>query len=275
MMFGVKLLISNIVLLLFNIFGVFMNERQQKIQAIINQTGETKLSELGSLFPDISTMTLRRDLEKLEAMGEIVRTRSGAKSIAYLSRLSEAQFSERESENITEKNSIAQTAYRYVKQESSIFLDTGTTVTGLARLLKSDRLFIITTAPNIALECAKNHDNTVFMTGGHLSSGNLSLSGVNALSFLDHINIDVAFMAASGFTFNNGFTCGSYDECQIKKRVIQKAAKVIMLMDSTKFDRNMPFTFASLTDIDLFITDYKITKDDLKDIQKSGITVDL
>jgi len=274
-MFDVKLLISNIALLYFNISGVIMNERQQKIQAIINESGETKLSELGLLFPDISTMTLRRDLEKLETLGEIVRTRSGAKSIAYLSRLSEAQFSERESENIAEKNFIAQTAYLYVKQESSIFLDTGTTVTGLARLLKNNRLFIITTAPNIALECAKNHDNTVFMTGGQLSSGNLSLSGVNALSFLDHINIDVAFMAASGFTFSNGFTCGNYDECQIKKRVIQKAAKVIMLMDNTKFDRNMPFTFADLADIDLLITDDKISKDDLKRVQKSGVTVNL
>jgi len=250
-----------------------MNERQQKIQRMISDTGEVKLSELESLFPDISTMTIRRDLEKLESLGEIVRTRSGAKSIAYLARLSEAQFSERESENIAEKNSIAQIAYQYVKQESSIFLDTGTTVTGLARLLKNDKLFIITAAPNIALECAKNQDNTVFMTGGQLSRGNLSLSGVNALSFLEHINIDIAFMASSGFTFNNGFTCGSYDECQIKKRVIEKAAKVIMLMDSSKLGRNMPFTFAGLNEIGVLITDSKILKDDLKRIQKSGVTV--
>ena len=251
-----------------------MNERQQKIQHIINENGEAKLSELEDLFPDISSMTIRRDLEKLESLGEIVRTRSGAKSIAYLTRLSEAQFSERESENIAEKNFIAQTAYRYVRQESSIFLDTGTTVTGLARQLKNDKLFIITTAPNIALECAKNHDNTVFMTGGQLSSGNLSLSGVNALSFLEHINIDIAFMASSGFSFRGGFTCGSFDECQIKKRVIEKAAKVIMLMDSSKFGRNMPFTFAGITDIDVLITDSKITKSDFRELGKAGIEVE-
>ena len=250
-----------------------MNERQQKIQTIINENGEAKLSELEGFFPDVSTMTLRRDLEKLEALGEIVRTRSGAKSIAYLSRLSETQFSERETQNIAEKNFIAQVAYKNIKQDSSIFLDTGTTVTGLAKLLSNDKLFIITTAPNIALECAKNTDNTVFMTGGQLSSGNLSLSGVNALSFLDHINIDVAFMASSGFTFNNGFTCGNYDECQIKKRVIEKSAKSIMLMDSTKFGRNLPFTFAGLHDVDLLITDKNIAQEDLKRLQKAGVAV--
>ena len=250
-----------------------MNERQMKIQSIIGGNGEAKLSELEELFPDVSSMTLRRDLEKLEALGEIVRTRSGAKSIAYLTRLSEAQFSERESENISEKNYIAQNAYQYVKQDSSIFLDTGTTVTGLSRLLGNDKLFIITTAPNIALECAKNTDNTVFLTGGQLSSGNLSLSGVNALSFLEHINIDVAFMASSGFTFSNGFTCGNFDECQIKKRVIEKAAKVYMLMDSSKFGRGMPFTFATLPDIDLLVTDANISKGDLKRLRESGVKV--
>jgi len=252
-----------------------MNERQENIKRIISDNGEAKLSELEELFPDVSSMTLRRDLEKLETLGEIVRTRSGAKSIAYLTRLSEAQFSERESENIAEKNSIASSAYQYIRQESSIFLDTGTTVTGLARLLKSDKLFIITTAPNIALECAKNPDNSVFMTGGQLSSGNLSLSGVNALSFLEHINIDVAFMASSGFTFSNGFTCGSFDECQIKKRVIEKAAKVIMLMDSSKFGRGMPFTFAGLSDIDLLVSDKKVGQEDLKRLRKSGVVVSM
>jgi len=252
-----------------------MNERQQKIQSIIRENGEAKLSELEGLFSDVSSMTIRRDLEKLESLGEIVRTRSGAKSIAYLTRLSEAQFSERESENITEKNFIAQAAYQYVRQESSIFLDTGTTVTGLARLLKNDRLFIVTAAPNIALECAKNPDNTVFMTGGQLSSGNLSLSGVNALSFLDHINIDIAFMASSGFTFSNGFTCGNYDECLIKKRVIEKAAKIVLLMDSSKIGRSMPFTFANMSDIDILVTDNKLGLDDLKRLGKSGITVEL
>ena len=250
-----------------------MNERQQKIQTIISENGEAKLPELEALFPDVSTMTLRRDLEKLETLGEIVRTRSGAKSIAYLTRLSEAQFSERENENIAEKSFIAQAAYRFVRQESSIFLDTGTTVSSLARLLKNDKLFIITAAPNIALECARNHENTVYMTGGQLSSGNLSLSGVNALSFLEHINIDVAFMASSGFTFSNGFTCGSFDECQVKKRVIEKAAQVIMLMDSSKFGRNLPFTFSTLSDIDLLVTDKNVAGEDFKRLKKSGVKV--
>ena len=250
-----------------------MNERQLKIQSILSETGEAKISELELLFPGISTMTLRRDLEKLETLGEIVRTRSGAKSIAYLSRLKEAQYSEREGENTAEKTSIAQRAYQHVAQGSTIFLDAGTTVTALSMLLSSDKLFVVTTAPNIALECAKNHNITVFMTGGQLSSGNLSLSGVNALGFLDNINIDTAFMAASGFTWRSGFTCGNFDECLIKKRVIERAQKVVMLMDSTKVGKSHPFTFAVLQDVDFLITDNKIDPDALDELQKLGLSV--
>jgi len=250
-----------------------MNERQQKIQSILSENGEAKLSELELLFPDISTMTLRRDLEKLETLGEIVRTRSGAKSIAYLSRLKEAQYSERETVNINEKTAIAQKAYQYITQGCSVFLDAGTTVTSLAKLMINDKIFVVTTAPNIALECAKNPNISVFMTGGQLSSGNLSLSGLNALSFLDHINIDIAFMAASGFTWHSGFTCGNFDECQIKKRVIDRAQKVIMLMDSTKVGKSHPFTFSVLPDVDLLVTDDKIDPDALDELQKLGVNV--
>jgi len=250
-----------------------MNERQQRIQSIINNNGEAKLSELERLFPDVSSMTLRRDLEKLETQGVVVRTRSGAKSIAYLSRLNEAQYSEREGENIAEKDFIARAAFQYISQGISIFLDAGTTVTGLSRLLSDNKLFTITTAPNIALECAKNQNNTVFMTGGQLSLGNLSLSGISALGFLDQINIDIAFIAASGFTFTNGYTCGNYDEAQIKKRAIERASKSIMLMDSSKFGKNLPFTFAHLSDIDLLITDDKLDPGDLDELLKLGVAV--
>jgi len=245
-----------------------MNGRLDIIKKFINENGEAKLSELESMFPDFSSMTIRRDLEKLEALGEVIRTRSGAKSIAHLSRLNEALYTERINENITEKINIATKTHELIIQGSSIFLDTGTTVTAFAKLLKSDKLFVVTAAPNIALECVKNLDISVFMVGGQLSSRNLSVSGINALSFLDQINIDTAVMATSGFTKINGFTCGNYDESQIKRRVIEKATKVIMLMDNSKYGKGLPFTFAKLPDIDIIVTDDKINKEFLKEIKK-------
>ena len=250
-----------------------MNERQQKIQRLVIENGEVKLSELKKTFPNVSSMTLRRDLEKLENTGEIVRIRSGAKSIAHLTRLKEEMYSERMRENVPEKLLIAKKAHRLIEQGCCVFLDSGTTVTNLANLLGSDKLFVITTAPNIALECAKNPDITVFVTGGRLNNDNLSLSGMDALSFFEKINIDIAFVVASGYSQRNSFSCGNYDESMLKKRVIEKASKVVMLMDSSKYGKNLPFTFAALSDIDFFITDDGLDREFMDELQSCNIEI--
>lgn len=236
-----------------------MKERMQTIKQYLQENGEAKLVDLEKLFPDISSMTLRRDLKRLEEFGDVVLTKGGAKSISHLSRIKEELYSKRSLENISEKNTIAKKAMEFVEEGRSIFLDSGTTIMCLAQLLEEQKLFITASAPNTALECAKNPNATISLIGGELSRDNLSLSGINALDFLNNINIDTAFIAASGFTFKNGFTCGNYAEGEIKKKVIEKANKVIALVDSSKFGKSMPFTFANLEHIHHFITDANIT----------------
>ena len=82
----------------------------------------------------------------------------------------------------------------------------------------------------------------------------MSLSGPNSLEYFDKVNLDVAFMVASGFTQRAGFTCGKETEAQVKTRVIAKAQHVVMLMDSSKYGKVLPFTFAEPENIDLFIS---------------------
>lgn len=246
-----------------------MRERIARIKQYVQEKGEVKLFELEKIFPDISVMTLRRDLKRLEEQGDVVLIKGGAKGISHLSRIKEEIYSKRSLENTAEKYQIAKKAFEYVEEGRSIFLDSGTTIMYLAQLLEDKNLFITTSAPNIALECAKNPKATINLIGGTLSRENLSLSGINALSFLDNINIDIAFMAASGFSFKNGFTAGDFGECEIKKRVISKASKTIFLMDSSKFGKNMPFTFARLSDIDLLISDDKVSDEIVSKINSS------
>ncbi len=232
-----------------------MDERLSRIKQYIHEKGEIKLAELQQLFPGLSSMTLRRDLKKLEDAGEAVRTKGGAKSIRHLSRIKEEMYAKRSLENTAEKYIIAKKALGYMEESRSVFLDSGTTVMCLAQLLEAQKLFITTSAPNIALECVKNPNATINLIGGNLNRDNLSLSGITALDFLDNINIDIAFMAASGFSHKNGFTCGNYAEGEIKKKVIAKAGKVIVLMDSSKYGKSLPFTFARLNDVDMVISD--------------------
>jgi tetratricopeptide (TPR) repeat protein len=88
-------------------------------------------------------------------------------------------------------------------------------------------------------------------------------------SALDGLNIDLAFMATSGFTVENGFTSGSLEESEIKRMVLARAKTKIMLMDRNISCRVLPFTFAQMADIDYLFSDIEAT-DDIKELAETN-----
>lgn len=80
-------------------------------------------------------------------------------------------------------------------------------------------------------------------------------------------------MAASGFSVENGFTSGTYTECEIKKEVVNRARKTIVLMDSAKIDKIMPFTFAYMEDIDVLITDGELDTKVVEEANRYGVEI--
>ena len=144
---------------------------------------------------------------------------------------------------------------------SSIFLDAGTTTLALAKVLPDINLTIFTTGPNFALEMNRLSNSSINICCGNLNRANLALSGQNTLDMLKTVNIDLAFIGASGYTRNAGFTCGKESEMLVKRLVMQKAAASAVLMDKTKLGLMMPFTFAHLHEPDYVISDGVLPKD--------------
>jgi DeoR/GlpR family transcriptional regulator of sugar metabolism len=249
------------------------SERREAINKTIQTRGEIHLRELGLLFPDVSSMTLRRDLEALERQGLIVRTRGGAKSLSHLSMLKEAAYTQRQVANITAKSAIAEKAIRLVEDGRSIYIDSGTTCMIFAQQLSDLNLFVLTPAPNIALELVKHPSIKVNLTGGQLNRETLTLSGFNANEYVKSLNIDLAFMAASAFSQDSGFSCGDYYEAELKRLIIRKAQRVILLMDSTKMNNRLPYTFARLNNIQTLITDAELPEDIQRLAQQAHVTL--
>ncbi len=107
----------------------------------------------------------------------------------------------------------------------------------------------------LAIELSQRHTCDVLLTGGQISENTLSCSGAQAEHFISTINIDLALLSPSGFSLKTGFTSGSQSESMLKRAVLAKAAKIVMLMDATKIGRSLPFTFATMSDIDTIICD--------------------
>ncbi|HBQ64845.1 MAG TPA: DeoR/GlpR transcriptional regulator [Clostridiales bacterium] len=234
-------------------------DRKDKIRTYIEQQGSVRISDLEVLYPNISGMTIRRDLFALESEGCIRRVRGGAKAIPRGSGLKEDVYSQRISRNTEAKKKIAQNAMQFIETGRSIYIDSGTTTAILAKMIPDADYSIITSGPNIGMDLTLGHSNSrVTLIGGQLNRSNLTVSGPGSLHFLKDLNIDIAFVATTGFSLKSGFTNGDYNECELKKVVIRKAGRVIMLMDSTKIGRNLPFTFATLREVDILITDSEL-----------------
>lgn len=252
-----------------------INERRNEIKAYIAEHQSIRIDDLIHLYPDVSVMTLRRDLTALEAEGIITRFRGGARiNNTQLQGPTEDMYSRREIANIEAKNAICSKALAFVEEKHSIFFDSGTTIMSLAQQLPDQNLILFTSAPNIALEIvARSTLPRVTLLGGNLSRNTFSCSGNLPMNYLRSINIDIAFMATSAFSLENGFTAGNPYESEIKTEVIRKARRVIMLMDTEKIDRNMPYTFAHLKDINVLISESTLPADVLQAARANDVTV--
>lgn len=245
-------------------------ERLGAINSYIQSRGEARISELSALFPNVSTMTIRRDIDYLEKQGYIVRTRGGAKAVTASGPDKEDAYSLRMRENMEAKDLIASKAIGFVEKERSMFFDSGTTVLCLAKLLPNDNFFVLTSGPSTALEIVRNTVSTVILTGGRLNSDNLSLSGAGAIETARSINVDTAFMAASGYSVGSGFTCGDFDECELKRLIIGKARRIVLLMDTSKLDRQLPYTFARMEDIDCLVCEHELPEEIKREAQQGN-----
>ena len=238
--------------------------RQELLRDFIEKKETATIKQLQELVPNVSLMTLHRDLDALQATGYIIKMRGGARSINHKGDL---EFSAREQDNIEAKKIIASKAKKLIQEYHSIFIDAGTSGLVLAKSLPDIDLIIFTNAPNIALELGRLTRPSINLFCGNLNRTNWAVSGINTLEMLEKINIDLAFIGVSGCSIENGFTCGKESEMMVKNLVIRKARTSAVLCDSTKFTRLMPFTFASLSDVDYIITDKKLSDNFLSQAQ--------
>lgn len=242
--------------------------RQQTIRVFIEQNHVVTIKELQALCPDVSLMTIHRDLDALEQGGSIVKVRGGARSVRHAGDLG---FDVRLQENISGKMLITEKALQLIQPNTTIFLDASTTNLMLARKLPDIPLNVFTTGPNIAIELCRLQNPNITLCCGTLNRKNMSLSGPNTLHMLENINIDIAFIGVSGCYADTGFTCGTEADMVIKRALIQKARTTIIMCDHTKYSRLMPYTFASFQDVDYMITDQNVPDAIFKAAQNAGV----
>ncbi len=249
-----------------------VSSRREVIRTLLGTKPFISLEELEEAFPEVSQMTLRRDIEYFEKQGEAIKVRGGARSMKFITTSMEDAFSKRLQENVISKGRLASVAIPMIETGRSIFLDSGTTMLTLASILPDERFTVTTTGPNIALEIIKKRRPMVNIVGGMLNRDNVSVVGNPALDFIDTINIDIAFIVPSGVSAD-GLTSGNYTECEIKKKVISKAHKVVVLMNLSKINKVLPYTVCSLEDVDVIVSDMPLPPEMKRQAEKANTEI--
>ena len=238
-------------------------ERIDQIADLLDKRGKLSLEQLEEHFPDMSQMTLRRDLVLLEQQQRIIRIRGGAMSVKEVQKVSGEAYAKKTAIHTDEKIQISRKAASLIEENSCLFMDEGTTSMYLAKELPDFNLHVFTNGLAVAVELAKKKNFDVTMCGGQVLKDNLSTATAVSRICFENTNFELAVISASAFTPESGFSCGSQIEADFLQEVQRRAKAVYMMLDSSKIGKIMPHTFAHMDDIDVLITDANFP-DDIK-----------
>jgi len=250
---------------------VLNEERRRQILDILNREGRVLVVDLAKQFLT-SQVTIRKDLDVLQAQGRIHRSHGGALP-ARESALEDPTLREKEKLHRKEKLQIAAEAARMVHEGQVVILDSGTTTTAIVRALRDfQNLTIITNAVNIAAELSGS-SLEVILTGGTLRKNSFSLVGPVADDTLRRLNADILFLGVDGFDVNHGLTTPNQLEAKVNRAMMDVARVVVVVCDSSKFGRRALCSIAPPAAVHHLITDRGIRKADLAALKQAGIHV--
>lgn len=227
-------------------------ERHQYIIKQINQIGHVTVLDLCEEL-NVSSVTIRKDLQFLEDSGLVYRTHGGAtRQNPYQT---DRPVIEKEKIHEDEKILIARAASRLVMTNDSIIIGSGTTTQFLGReIMPQGSLTVVTSALNVTLELLKHHNVEVIQLGGSVRRTSSSVIGQYANNILDHFFCSKLFLGVDGIDLDYGISTTNAQEAMLNQKMISVAQQVIVLADSSKFGRKSFGKIVDFSQIDVIIS---------------------
>ena len=222
-----------------------MEQRRNSIVDFVNEKGNITFAQLEKQFSSVSPMTLRTDLKSLDEAKKIVRIHGGAKSVEVVLGTDD-YIGRRAVRNVLEKEAIVEKAVQLIKPNTSVFLDSGSTTTALAKIWPDQPNFIFTSSMTCVMELARLKHPTVVVLGGELNKFSMSVCGMQAVE---------TFLGVPRYAADSGFSCEVMMESYLKQAVLGQSAEKIVLMDSSKTEKKSTFHICRLEETDMVISD--------------------
>lgn len=232
-------------------------ERQNRVIGILRQRKTALLEDLAREL-DVSSSTIRRDLEQLETRGLVSRTHGGAvyrgsdgtppatdHSLALTVRLRS---------EVDEKKLIGKYAAGQVQPQMTVLLDGGSTVIYTARQITARPIQVVTNSLGVAGVFVDDDQVELIMIGGTLYPRTGVMVGPIASGCLADLHADLLLFSLAGIYGDEAFN-QNLAMAQVEQAMMQQAARSILLMDSSKFGRKSLARVCGLGEVDQIVTD--------------------
>ncbi|MEE1808091.1 DeoR/GlpR family DNA-binding transcription regulator [Streptomyces sp. BE133] len=244
--------------------NLLAEQRRALILDEVRRRGGVRVNELTRQL-SVSDMTVRRDLDALARQGVIEKVHGGAVPVVEAS-THEPGFEAKSALELTAKEDIARAAAAMAVPGSAIALSGGTTTYALAqRLLDVPDLTVVTNSVRVAdvfhsaqrsgaAGGARTGAATVVLTGGVRTPSD-SLVGPVADQAIASLHFDVLFLGVHGISVEAGLSTPNLAEAETNRRFVQSARRVVVVADHTKWGKVGLSSFATLEQVDTFVTD--------------------
>ena len=238
---------------------MFAIERRNTILSALRVEKHVVVSELARRF-DVSEETIRRDLDKLEKEGYVVKTYGGA--VISESASIDQPYVVRKKSNVEAKQRIAELASELIMDGDTLILDASSTALFIAQRIKTKKdITLITNSIEVLMELADVSGWKILSTGGILRERTCALIGSRAEEYLSSFHVDKAFISCKGVDMEHGFMDSSDSHAAVKRKMIACAAQVFFAVDSSKFGKLSFTSISGFDGIDALITDRRPSED--------------
>lgn len=250
---------------------MYQIERHAKMLEYINEHKKATVGELGQYF-GTSKDTIRNDINELAKQGLVIKTHGGVLSTDRLN--FEIPYNSKFRLNIEAKAKIGALAATMVKDNDVIILDAGSTTFEILKRIKSKNVTLITNDVKIGYEAACMSNINLIMTGGELEKSVYTLIGNDAEEFFKKIKVNKVFLGCDALDVEFGLSNTIIREVGVKKLMIAAADKVILVTDSSKFNKRVFIKICDLDCVDSLITE-KIDHNTREALEAKGIAIHL
>lgn len=245
-------------------------DRLRDLEEYMQQKRSATIPELCAFF-NVSLNTIRRDIKELVKNGSVSKVYGG---IIWNQEDNIVPFNARSTVALDEKRHIGSLAATLVEDGETIYIDSGTTaVHVLPFIAQRKNVTVVSNSLIVFNEIQKYPELNLLTAGGIFNQKTKSFVGLSAVTGFNDIRIRKAFMSSTGVSIESGATNNSLHEAEIKRAVINRAQKVVLMVDHSKLDRSAAICFCGLEQLACFVTDRRPPEKYMKFFEQNHILV--